>query len=116
MKSHYWLIAGQVLFTIGENTLNRSLNTLVTTKNPFLTRSDMGKAQQAIQVRLMRETFPENEIPADLKIHDVFIASASSLGAMTPEEFNAGYDDLLKEQAAAKASERPINEVIRGGI
>jgi hypothetical protein len=89
-----------VHFTLSEGASSRNLNTLVQTKEPYFSRAELGKAQQILQVRLMRETFPENAIPADVKVTDVFILSVSALGLMSDEEFQKGYDALVKEASA----------------
>ncbi len=96
---HYWLVAGQVHYTTAAASHRRNLNTMVSTKPSYFSRADLGRSQQVLQARLMKDTFPNNHIPSDLLITDVFVISVSQLGQMTRAEFEKGYEALLAEGA-----------------
>lgn len=98
---HYWLIAGQVHYTAGEAPYQRNINTVLATKERHFARADIGKAQQMLQLSLMRSF--KDQLPADIQITDVFMISVNWLGFMTDEQFQKGYDELVQEQSVEAA-------------
>lgn len=82
---------------------SRSLNVLIASKNGYVARSDLERAQFQTQVRFMNEFDPEREY----KITDVFIGSISYLGHMTEEEF---HKDFISSEAPPTEQE-PTNEI-----
>ena len=98
---HYWLVAGQVYYDFAENAkFHRNLNCLVRTERDCFPHSEIAKAQQLLQVRLMTENFPDGP-PAEFKITDVFMLSINHLGRMTPDQFAEGFAALASEQSRA---------------
>lgn len=84
----HWLIAGQVVTSDRKDVETRtSINALLTTNGFGVTRKDLAKAQEALQRRFVTEF---EQVPGR-KIIDVFLVSVSNLGAMSKEEFHAGF-------------------------
>lgn len=97
-RRHYWIYAAQILFKDSKGDYQRSLNTLLPTDNKYVTRKDLARAQEATQVKFFQKTFPENQIPIDVQVVDLFTVSISYLGFMSQKEFNEGFAEA--EQAA----------------
>ena len=94
-KSHYWLVAGQVVFSDGENEGRQNLNTLLATPQGFVSQTELGKAQKVLQVRLINEVFG-GALPENIKITDVFLMSVSNLGYMNEKQFTAGFAEMVE--------------------
>ena len=98
---HYWLVSGEVHFTLGDNTaLHHKLNAIVKTGRHGFAHVNMAKAQQLLQMRLVNEQFPEGP-PAGFQIMDVYLAGVSHLGMMTEKQFAEGFEELAAEQSKA---------------
>lgn len=94
MKLNYWLVSGLVIYSdIGVTNQQCPLNTILQTTSPFVTKAEIGKAQQMLQMRLVR-TFPDNKISPEFKITDVFLMGVHHLGRMTAAQFDAGSEEL----------------------
>lgn len=107
---HYWLVAGQVHFTLGDNVGHQHcLNCIIKTDREAFAHVNMGKAQQLLQMRLLNEIIGEQP-PEGFKILDVFLMSVSHLGRMTPEEFQEGFAELSTEQSKAEEVLRELRK------
>jgi hypothetical protein len=85
-QQDYFLLCGEVVFTMpGDETPNaRRFNTVVMSKDGRIAVTQIGRAQQALQLRLFQSMNDPN-----IKVLDVIILSMMPLGRFTPEEFNA---------------------------
>lgn len=108
---HYWLIAGQAHFVADGAFHTRNLNALSVTPKKFLNQTELAKSQQTIQARLVRQTFPDGNLPADFKFVDVFVMSVSWMGQMTEAEFLQGHDELVAEQMAARSTQQATSKL-----
>lgn len=91
MKKHYYLVAGEVFFRtpeeeagVPQNIGSIKLNSMLTLSKNQIAARDMGRAQQALQMR-----FHERMADPSLQIFDVFLINFSYLGHMTNEQFAA---------------------------
>ena len=100
LLQHYWLVSGHVHFVTAEGRDHRHFNVLSTTDKQQFNHTTMAKAQQLLQMRLVKEAFPEG-LPEGFQIVDVVFLGVSHLGQMTQDEFVEGFADLTREQAAA---------------
>jgi hypothetical protein len=88
-KQHYYLVAGKVMFFIGDPTQEGNeaatleLNTMITCRNPFVTAKELGKAQQALQLQAVQKINEPNMV-----FVNVLLISVSYLGHMRPDEFH----------------------------
>lgn len=91
---HHWLVAGKVLFAVGEKHEigNFEHNTIITNDKQFVTANMIGKAQQMLQMQLHQQI----QDPT-MKIVNVHINSVNYLGAMTREQF---YTPPLADETA----------------
>ena len=98
MKKHYFLLATLVVYQKDKLERNKPLNILVTSDEQFVTRSQLGRAQQQAQVRF----FTEFDTERKSQVTDVFVQSVSYLGEMTEQEFHGEfYVDPNAEAAPA---------------
>lgn len=94
----HWLVAGTVTAVNRTGKTNvRSLNVMLTTHNPEISRIDLAKAQEGMCRRFVSET---EQIPG-FKIADAFILSISALGFMTEQQFNAGFENKPIDQVVS---------------
>jgi hypothetical protein len=90
LKKHHYLVAGEVFFrTPEEEGVTQSvgsikLNSMLTLSKNQIAARDMGRAQQALQMR-----FHERMGDPTLQVFDVFLINFSYLGYMTSEQFAA---------------------------
>jgi hypothetical protein len=93
---HHWLVAGKVLFAVGDKNEvgNFEHNTIVTNDKKFVTAHMIGRAQQMLQMHLH-----EQIQDATMKIVNVHINSINYLGAMTREQF---YTPPLADETATQ--------------
>lgn len=89
-RLHYFLVCGTVVYTKKDirNKVEQYQHTMNTVSNLGVyafTATQIARAQQALQVRLMREF----EDPKKITVRDVVINSVSYLGHMTKAEFHA---------------------------
>jgi hypothetical protein len=91
-RQHYWLMAGTIMFADKDkNHFEKTLNTLLVGDHDNITRHDLGKIQQGLQMRLINETF-HGQMPAEVQILDVVILGGTYLGRMTEAEFHKGFE------------------------
>lgn len=89
MKKHYYLASGEVFFRTpvdeaGEQSIGSvKLNAMITTNNGKIIAKDLGKTQQALQLR-----FHDRMKDPTLEVFDVFLIGFSYLGHMTDEQFS----------------------------
>jgi hypothetical protein len=88
-KNHFYLVAGMVIFNIegdGEGqTRSHMLNTMIKSPENQGTLERLGRAQQAIQMRLAGIL---GEDAAKSTVVDVVIMSISYMGYMSDKEFD----------------------------
>lgn len=96
LREHYWLVAGQVHFNIGDESLHRNLNCLIRTDRQMFNHANMAKSQQLLQMRMINETFQDN-LPEGYTVTDVFILSVNHLGVMTAAEYQEGFDAVVTD-------------------
>jgi hypothetical protein len=90
-RLHYHLISALILFVPKENADQSGyapvpVNAVLTTKSENVTRSDIGKAQQAAQMTLFGQLGSE---AVTIQVLNVVITSMTYLGHMTKEEYEA---------------------------
>lgn len=84
-KKHYFLVSGEVVFTHPDidNTATMRLNTMIVNTTKTVNASQVGRAQQALQMLLFERL---QDPKAEVK--DVFIMSISYLGLQAEDEFS----------------------------
>lgn len=82
---HHWLVAGQVI-TRDKQAVERkyNLNSILLTEKQFITKDDIGKSQQGLQMRFVTQC----EQIKGAEIVDVFLMGFSHLGEMERDEFH----------------------------
>lgn len=84
-KHHYHLVSGEVIFVTKDgNSGCVRLNTMLTSDDGTVPVRQIGRAQQALQMR-----FFERVGEPEAQVIDVFIVAISHLGVMTAEDFEA---------------------------
>lgn len=103
---HHWLVAGQIVvkYKDGEQK-ETNMNALILTQRKAFTKQDIGKAQQALQLRFYKEV-PQDP---DTEVIDVFMVSVSYLGLMSQKDFHDGF-------SASSASGEPKKSSRKGSI
>lgn len=101
---HYYLISAQVVYLKDKLERSRNYNILVVSKEPRVTRAQLGRVQQQAQVRFFTEFDTEHKS----EVTDVFIMAVNYLGEMTEAQFHEGFD--LPSQANGKAQEESQEE------
>lgn len=99
MEKHYFLLATLVVYQKDKLERNKPLNILVTSDEQFVTRTQLGRAQQQAQVRF----FTEFDTERKSQVTDVFVQSVSYLGEMTEQEFHGEF--YVDPNAEAPATE-----------
>lgn len=93
---HYYVIVGQVMFyeaTKEDEVGTATLNAVISAETPYLTVTDLGRAQQAVQLQL------HNRSPGvQLEVVDVILTNICPIGHMTPLQF---LGDTQKPKAEA---------------
>jgi len=84
IRKYYYIMAGQVVYEYKGKVDSRNLNTLFTADHQHITSVELGQAQQALQIRFMKEIIPPSP---DLKLMDVVMLSVFPLGHMNQEEY-----------------------------
>lgn len=89
-KSHYYILSAMIIFVMegdeSGNPRSHMLNTMIKSPDPHINLERLGRAQQAVQLR-MAEILGE-DAPKSTVV-DVVIMSISPLGYMSDKEFNA---------------------------
>lgn len=106
MKHHYYLLSTQVVYTKDKLERSRNFNILVISKEPRVTRAQLGRAQQQAQVRFFTEFDTEHKS----KVTDVFIIAVNYLGEMTEAQFHEGFE--LPSQANGEAQKENQEEEV----
>lgn len=89
LKQHYYLVAGKVVFFIGDPSEENNeaktieLNSILTTVQQQITEKDIGKSQQVLQMMAVQKINEPN-----IKFVHVYIHGYSYLGHMKPETFS----------------------------
>jgi hypothetical protein len=108
MKKHYYLVSGEVFFhgPVQENATREvgslKLNSVITLNRNQVVAREMGRAQQALQLR-----FHERMKDASLEVFDVFLISFSYLGHMTHEQFTADVMPITAEESSEGDQDLP---------
>lgn len=108
-KQHYYLVAGEVLFFIGDpkeegnEAATLKLNTMITCRNPFVTVRELGKAQQALQLQAVQKVGEPNMV-----FVNVLLLAVNYLGHMRPEEFSPSQDVQMVQPSDDILSKAPI--------
>lgn len=112
MRKHYYLVSGEVFYrdpNAEEGTVaggSVKLNSLLALERNRVTAMDMGKAQQALQLR-----FHNQMQQPTLVVFDVFMVNISYLGHMTDAEFAKEVADVpdqgAKEDDTGKVFQLP---------
>lgn len=86
-KNHFYLVAAMVTFNIEgeEGTRSHMLNTMIKTKDNFVSLENLGRAQQAVQMRLAGIL---GEDSAKSNVIDVVVMSVSYMGYMSEKDFD----------------------------
>lgn len=105
-RLHYYLIAGKVIYhkkDIRNKTeqLQIELNGIIKTGVQQFNQTQIARAQQTLQMRLMTEF----EDPKKIKVVDVILGSVSHLGYMTKDEFAPP----VPETPLAQIADLPVN-------
>lgn len=101
-KKHVFLIAGLVMFTIGDGDdaqiSSIPTNAIVRHDDQLFPAAKLAKAQQNLHKSMMLK-MPE-EIHGSLIVRDIVLTNVSYLGHMTEEEFQAPPEGMALVEAA----------------
>ena len=103
MKDHpiatlcYYLVAAKAIYEREGTVRQRSLNVLVESVTPHITR----KGLSAINQSVFRRVEAENAVTAD-QVKDIVILNIVPLGMMTPEEFHGPAMETSEEAEVAQ--------------
>lgn len=88
-KKHYFLIAGTIHFTAGEEQeeFAVTLNGTIFADSPVITARHLGKAQQTLQINLARQL---GDGWAKVTVKNVILLNIVPLGYQSAKEFTAG--------------------------
>ena len=113
---HYHMFAGEVLFEMkhGEEVEVGSLrvNAMVTDHSKQIPVRLLGKAQQALQLRFVKQHINEEDLDK-LRIIDCVILNISYLGFFTEEEFNQAPEGMKLQEKTASPGDLEKN--LKGG-
>ena len=102
-KKHYYLVAGEIVFTDEEEKVNAiRLNGVTVMKDLEVNTRELGRAQQILQVNFAQRM---GEIP--YKVHDVVLTSFIYLGKMSQEEFHKTPEGMKLQEKAPATSPVP---------
>ncbi|MER9436715.1 hypothetical protein NKJ04_17630 [Mesorhizobium sp. M0618] len=88
LKSHFWLIAAQIVTVDETNQQHRfGMNVLLNTKAGVVARKDLAKAQEAAMQRFA----PTFEQLKGHTLSDVFLLGISPLGLQSQAQFHEGF-------------------------
>lgn len=104
-KNHVFLIAGLVMFTIGDDPETSQIssipvNAIVRHDDTNFPAAKLAKAQQNLHKSMLLK-MPQ-EAHAAITVHDVVITNVSYLGHMTEEEFQAPPEGMALAEVAAE--------------
>lgn len=108
-KQHYYLVAGEIIFFVGDpseegnEAATIKLNTMITCRNSFVTVKELGKAQQALQLQAVQKIGEPNMV-----FVNVLLLTVSYLGHMRPEEFSPPQDVQMAPASESILSKAPI--------
>lgn len=109
MRKHYYLVSGEVFYrdpSAEEGTViggSVKMNSLLALERNRVTAKDMGKAQQALQLR-----FHNQMQDPTLEVFDVFLFSTSYLGHMTDEEFSKDVVEMSQPGTKEEDTGKPF--------
>lgn len=108
---HFWLVAGQVVFTNGSDEIQSlPVTSTFATDKQELGIYQLGKAQQALQQEMFRK-LGDTDV-SQLTVVDVLLLALTHLGQMTPAQFTempAGVGVRQTQDILIDAGDEPFN-------
>lgn len=97
-RRHFRLFCGEIIFRQGDEVITRRRNAVLSSENPNVNAEVLHKAQQALQMAVMKEV---ND--ASIVFLDVYLQNIVTLGFMTQEEFSTQAAREYEEAAQTQA-------------
>lgn len=97
-RKHFRLYCGEIIFKQDDQVITRRRNAVLSSANPNIDAETLHKAQQALQMAVVKEVNDTN-----IAFLDVYLQNIVNLGFMTQEEFSTQAALNYEQQAQAEA-------------